>query len=145
VDDEVDFRDLLSNTYTGEPWQDELLEKKEKPMPGPEDSYFSIPKKKGLFIPGTVIAIATILLTGGPKVYDVYCDWRASVEADVEERKDLEERLRKLEAIADQYKKQGVEKRIDMLEQWQCRLGWNPPESRSIDRVCSENEDGVGE
>jgi predicted nuclease with TOPRIM domain len=31
--------------------------------------------------------------------------------------------------------------RLTLLERWQCRLGWNPPETRNRDRDCGRGND----
>jgi hypothetical protein len=57
----------------------------------------------------------------------------------------LEMRVSNLEGMTEELIATNSEQRLDYLEQWQCRLGWNPPASRKEDRPCHENEDGIGE
>ena len=101
------------------------------------------PKRIGI---GTAFGVIAALGAARPGL-DLYADFRAAVEnskkvtaleekaRDYDQMKErvlnLEKKNESLTALLND-----ADNRLEILERWQCRLGWNPPTSRDPNKEC---------
>lgn len=85
---------------------------------GESSSFIKVPSGKGIIVPFSVLAVLGTVFTFGQQVFSWYENKLAIHAQHILDDKDMHDRL-------------------ERLERWQCRVGWNPPSSTDPNRDCS--------
>lgn len=92
---------------------------------------------------GYGVLIGILPLIGGVKGVLEYHERWVRVEMGMQMQVKLEKRIEQLEARSRNLEAllEDADDRTARLERYQCRLGWNPPATRNVDRDCGGRDD----
>jgi hypothetical protein len=141
---EVRLKDLLPNTWTGR--GDEVTyrrtEMPEETIPPTESRRRGTDRVSPKRV-GYGLLFAFLPMVGGVNGVLEYHERWVKVEMGIAKQKVLEQRIEQLEARSASLESllEDADDRTGRLERYQCRLGWNPPTTRNIDRDCGRRDD----